>query len=135
MQRSLRAVIFGTFTLRFSSGLTGALLAYYLADLPSHGGQSVEPIVVGLFSAAFFAAELVLSPLFGPLADRWGYHRVMQFGPVFGGVAVVMTGATTNLYLLGSTRLLEGASGAASVPSILGYIAVATAGDEQLRGR
>src|SRR3954469_11255717 len=135
MQRSLRAVIFGTFTLRFSSGLTGALLAYYLADLPSHGGQSVEPIVVGLFSAAFFAAELVLSPIFGPLADRWGYHRVMQFGPIFGAIAVILTGLTANLWLLGLTRVLEGASTAASVPSILGYIAIATAMNEQLRGR
>ncbi len=135
MQRSLMAVLLGTFTLRFSTGLTGGLLAYYLADLPKHGGQPVEPIVVGLYSAAFFAAELVLSPLFGPLADRLGYHRVMQFGPFFGGVAVILTGLTTNVWLLGSTRVLEGASTAASVPSILGYIAMATAHDEQLRGR
>ncbi len=135
MQRSLLAVLLGTFTLRFSTGLTGALLAYYLADLPAHGGATVEPIVMGAFSAAFFAAELVLSPIFGPLADRLGYHRVMQFGPIFGGVAVVLTGLTANLWLLGGTRLLEGASTAASVPSILGYIAIATAMDERLRGR
>lgn len=135
MHRSLNAVLLGTFTLRFSTGLTGALLAYYLADLPSHGGAEVDPIVVGLFSAAFFAAELVLSPLFGPLSDRWGYHRVMQFGPLFGLVAVILTGLTTNLVLLGFTRVLEGASTAASVPSILGYIAIATAFDESLRGK
>ena len=141
MNRSLNAVLLGTFTLRFSTGLTGALLAYYLADLPDHGGPEVEPIVVGLFSAAFFAAELVLSPVFGPLADRWGYHRVMQFGPLFGGIAVVLTGLpaewfpTAYLVLLGLTRVLEGASTAASVPSILGYIAIATAFDEQVRGK
>ena len=135
MHRSLNAVLLGTFTLRFSTGLTGALLAYYLADLPRHGGPEVDPIVVGLFSAAFFIAELVLSPLFGPLSDRWGYHRVMQFGPLFGLGAVVLTGITTNLVLLGFTRVLEGASTAASVPSILGYIAIATAWDENLRGK
>ena len=139
MGRSLNAVLLGTFTLRFSTGLTGALLAYYLADL-----AGVDPIVVGLFSAAFFAAELVLSPVFGPLSDRWGYHRVMQFGPLFGLVAVVLTGftpsvlvlgLTTGLILLGFTRVLEGASTAASVPSILGFIAIATSYDELLRGR
>jgi DHA1 family multidrug resistance protein-like MFS transporter len=135
MQRSLRFVLLGTFTLRFSTGLTGALLAYYLADLPKHGGVPVEPIVVGLFSASFFAAELVLSPFFGPLADRWGYHRVMQFGPIFGGVAVILTGLTPLLWLIGFTRVLEGASTAASVPSILGYVAIATAMNEELRGR
>ena len=47
----------------------------------------------------------------------------MQFGPIFGGIAVVLTWPTTNLFVLGGTRLLEGASTAASVPSILGFIA------------
>jgi len=35
MDRSLRAVLAGTFTLRFSTGLTGAMLAIYLASSPS----------------------------------------------------------------------------------------------------
>ena len=37
-----------------------------------------------------------------------------------------------SLPLLGLTRLLEGASTAASVPSVLGYVAVVTSGDEAL---
>jgi MFS family permease len=135
VHRSILAVLFGTFTLRFSTGLTGTLLFYYLADLPSHGGPDVSAFVVGLMTAAYFVAELVLSPIFGVFSDRLGSHRVMQWGPVFGGVAVILTGLTTNLPLLGVTRLLEGAAGAASIPSILGYIAHATSGDELLRGR
>ncbi len=43
----------------------------------------------GLYAALFYLAELVLSPFFGILSDRWGHHRVMTFGPVFGAVAVV----------------------------------------------
>jgi DHA1 family multidrug resistance protein-like MFS transporter len=135
MDRSLYAVLLGTFTLRFSTGLTGALLAYYLADLPAQGGPRVDPIVIGVYAATFFAAELLLSPPFGLLSDRLGHHRVMQIGPVFGAVAVLLTWATTNLVLLGLTRFLEGASTAASVPSILGFIAMVTARDELLRGR
>ena len=135
VERSLLAVILGTFTLRFSTGLTGALLGYYLADLPKHGGEAVSPLVVGVFSALFYAAELVFSPFFGVLSDRQGYRRVMQIGPLFGAIAVVLTGLTTNLPVLGVTRLLEGASTAASVPAILGFLALATAYDEALRGR
>jgi MFS family permease len=59
----------------------------------------------------------------------------MLFGPAFGAVAVILTGLTTNLVILGGTRILEGASTAASVPSILGYIALVTAGNEVLRGK
>lgn len=150
VNRSLVAVLAGTFTLRFSTGLTGALLVYYLAGLrrvdgavvhvpnvpgvPPPGVEAVNAVVLALFTAAFFATELVLSPLFGLLSDRLGHHRVMEVGPIFGAVAVVLTGLSTNLYVLGGTRLLEGASTAASVPSILGYIAMATARDEGLRG-
>ena len=129
------AVLAGTFTLRFSTGLTGAMLAVYLATLPQHGGPEVDPIVVGIFSATFFLAELVLSPIFGVMSDRLGHHRVMLFGPAFGAIAVILTGLTTNLVVLGGTRLLEGASTAASIPSILGFIAIVTAFDEGLRGK
>jgi MFS family permease len=69
------------------------------------------------------------------LSDRIGSRSVMQYGPIFGAVAVVMTALTTDLFLLGITRWLEGAAAAASIPSILGFIAVATSQDEGLRGR
>lgn len=129
------AVLGGTFTLRFSTGLTGAMLAVYLAKLPEHGGPVVAATTLAVLHAAFYLSELVLSPVFGILSDRLGHHRVMLFGPAFGAVAVVLTGLTTNLGILGGTRILEGASTAASVPSILGYIALVTAGNELLRGK
>ena len=135
MHRSIRAVLFGTFTLRFSTGLTGGLFAYYAAQLPAHGGVEMSAFVLGLMTATYFVAELVLSPGFGVLSDRLGAHRVMQWGPVFGAIAVVLTAATTNLFLLGVTRFVEGAAAGASVPSILGYIAIATSRDVPLRGR
>ncbi len=136
MRRSLNAVLIGTFTLRFSTGLTGALLVYYLADLEGFGaGAEVTAFQVGILTAAFFLAELILSPIFGMLSDRIGSRPVMQLGPIFGAVAVVMTAVTTDLFLLGTTRLLEGAAAAASIPSILGYIALATSHDEGLRGK
>ena len=146
MDRSLWAVLAGTFTLRFSTGLTGAMLTFYLAELPRHqgvldqllglgGGVAVGALAFALIHASFYASELVLSPLFGVLSDRLGHWRVMQFGPFFGFVAVVVTWATTNLPLIVGTRLLEGSATASSIPSILGFIAVATAADEGLRGR
>src|SRR5688572_2015047 len=153
MNSSIRNVLIGTFTLRFSTGLTGAMLVYFIADFQQHGGTEISAVVVGLFTALFFAAELVLSPPFGLLSDRQGFHRVMQYGPVFGAVAVVITGLVPlflvgdvgpisaaallaiALVVIGLTRVLEGASTAASVPSILGFLAYATANNEELRGK
>ena len=135
MARPLLAVIFGTFTLRLATGITGSMLIYYYAVFPQYGGQPVTAFEVGVMGALFYASELVLSPLFGILSDRIGHRRVMLMGPAFGGIAVVITAFTVSLPVIGLTRLLEGASTAASVPSILGFIAFATAADELLRGR
>ncbi|MDP9467888.1 MAG: MFS transporter [Chloroflexota bacterium] len=135
MNRSIQAVLFGTFTLRFSTGLTGGLFAYYAAQLPAHGGPEMGAFLLGLMTATYFVAELILSPGFGILSDRLGAHRVMQWGPVFGAFAVILTAATTDLFLLGVTRFVEGAAAGASIPSILGYIAIATSRDVPLRGR
>jgi len=129
------AVIAGTFTLRFSTGVTGAMLIYYYAAFPAHGAPAVQPWEVGVLGALFYATELLGSPLFGILSDRVGHRRIMQLGPAFGAVAVIITALTTSLPVIGGTRLLEGASTAASVPSILGFIAFATASDELKRGR
>ena len=135
MGRPLLAVILGTFTLRLSTGLTGGALVYYLNDLERYGGPHADAITIATFAALFYASELVGSPIFGVLSDRLGHRRVMLIGPAFGAIAVAITAFTTNLAVIGGTRILEGASTAASVPSILGFIAFATAGDEALRGQ
>jgi MFS family permease len=135
VNRSIQAVLFGTFTLRFSTGLTGGLFSYYAAQKAAEGGPEMSSFLLGLMLATYYVAELILSPGFGVLSDRLGAHRVMQWGPVFGAIAVVLTAATTNLPLLGLTRFIEGAAAGASIPSILGYIAIATTRDVPLRGR
>ena len=135
MTGSIAAVLLGNFTLRFSTGLTGTLLLYYLADLPTFGGVEVSALTAGVLGALYFAAELILSPFFGILADRFGTHRLMQPGPIMGGIAVIATALTTSVPLLAGTRFLEGAAAAASVPAALGYIAIATSSSQALRGR
>jgi len=134
---SITAVLLGNFTLRFSTGLTGALLLFYLTDLPKFDPDvvAVSAFTAGVLGALYFAAELILSPFFGMAADRFGTHRLMQPGPIMGGVAVIATALTTSVPLLAGLRFMEGAAAAASVPAALGYIAIATSRSQALRGR
>jgi len=113
------------------------MLASYLTVFHKYHPEAgeVSALTVGLLAATFYLAELVLSPIFGVLSDRLGHHRVMLWGPIFGGVAVVLTALSGSILIIGGTRWLEGGSTAASVPSILGYIAIVTSGNEALRGR
>ncbi len=127
--RSLIAALVAIFILRTASGAMGVLVSLYLKSL------GVSGTVAGLFSAAFYAVELVASPVFGAWSDRYGRKWFMMLGPIFGGIAVVVTALTANIPLLLFTRLLEGLSAASSVPSALSYISDASDRSVRLRGR
>ena len=133
MSRSIVSMLAATFVLRVSTSITAGLLVFFVNDLTrgSGGGQGSIAILHG----GFYATELTGAIAFGILADRYGRKVIMLLGPLFGSVAVLMTGMTTMMPVLFVTRLLEGSSTAASIPSTLGFIAAETADDEALRGR
>jgi MFS family permease len=126
-------MLLGTFVLRVSTAVTGFMLVYLVDSVTRYHGNG--PGVVAALTGGFYATELTGAIVFGVLADRYGRKVIMLLGPIFGGIAVFMTGLTTHLPILFVTRLLEGSSTAASIPSTLGFIAAETAHDEKLRGR
>ncbi len=133
MNRSIVSMLLGTFALRVSTAVTGGLLVNLVDDL-THG-TGMGPTANGFLTGGFYATELSGAIVFGILADRYGRKIIMVLGPIFGGVAVFLTGLTTFMPVLFLTRLLEGSSTAASIPSTLGFVAAETSHDEKLRGR
>lgn len=127
--RSLIAALIAIFVLRTASGAMGVLVSLYLRAL------GVSGTVAGLFSAAFYAVELLAAPVFGAWSDRYGRKWFMMLGPIFGGIAVLITAFTSNIPILLFTRLLEGLSAGSSVPSTLSYISDASDRSVRLRGR
>jgi len=135
MTGSMRSLLLGTLTLRTATGTTGALLIVWNKHLHSTGVVSITPVDLATITLAFYVTELIGSPIFGIIADRVGRKPVMLLGPLFGLAAVLLTPFAATIPLLICTRLLEGSSTAASVPSILSYVAANTSHDEKLRGR
>ncbi|MEY4388583.1 MAG: hypothetical protein RLZZ432_302 [Chloroflexota bacterium] len=135
MTASMRSLLLGTLVLRTATGTTGALLIVWNQHLHETGVVSISPVDLATITLAFYVTELLGSPIFGIVADRIGRKPVMLLGPLFGLAAVVMTPFAATIPLLVGTRLLEGASTAASVPSILSYVAAGTSHDAKLRGR
>jgi len=133
MNRSVVSMLLATFVLRVSTAVTGVMLVFLIDDMTRNRGTG--PGAISLLTGGFYATELTGAIVFGVLADRYGRKVIMLLGPVFGGIAVFMTGMTTHMPVLFVTRLLEGSSTAASIPSTLGFIAAETADDERLRGR
>jgi MFS family permease len=133
MNRSIASMLLGTFVLRVSTAITGGMLINLVHELTV--GRGTGPAANALLTGGFYTTELTGAIVFGVLADRYGRKVIMLLGPFFGAVAVFMTGLTTHMPVLFVTRLLEGGSTAASIPSTLGFIAAETAEDEKLRGR
>jgi MFS family permease len=133
MNRSIVSMLVATFVLRVSTAVTGGMLVYFVDTLTKNNGTG--PGAISVLTGGFYTTELTGAIVFGVLADRYGRKVIMLLGPIFGSIAVFMTGLTTMMPVLFVTRLLEGSSTAASVPSTLGFIAAETADDEKLRGR
>ena len=107
-------------------GLTGALLIFLLADFPEYGGTGGGGLHHRRLHGALLRCGAGALSAVRPALGSGRHHRVMQIGPVFGLVAVVLTAFTAeiqlgarrhrlpvlvgSLPLLGLTRLLEGAS-------------------------
>ena len=133
MNRSIVSMLLATFMLRVSTAITGGMLVFLVDEFTRRRGTG--PGAISLLTGGFYATELTGAIVFGVLADRYGRKVIMLLGPLFGAVAVFLTGLTIHMPVLFVTRLLEGGSTAASIPSTLGFIAAETAHDEKLRGR
>ena len=137
----LKVVIASSFVLRLAGALTASLLGAHLRQTLNAG-----PDLIGILSALFYVTELTLSPVFGALSDLRGRRIILVLGPLLGVIALPIYPISSlasisilSVAILAFARLLEGVSTAAKVPSALGYLADATAGEGKaraaLRGR
>jgi MFS family permease len=137
----LRVVIASSFVLRIAGAATAIMLAAFLRQ-----DFNAQADLIGILAALFYVTELTLAPVFGAISDLRGRRMILVLGPLMGVIALpiypISALAATSLMgvlILASARLLEGMSTAAKVPSALGYLADATAGEGRkraaLRGR
>lgn len=134
LPRSLRFALAGNFILRVAGPTTSLLLTLYLADI-NEREYPIGAFAVGALTAAFYLTELLGAPFFGALGDRRGRRGLLLAGPLIAAAALGLTALTTVLAVLLVTRLMEGVSTAATVPTILGQLSEETADDAVLRGR
>ena len=132
--RSLLAVLLGSLILRVASQTMGQMVQYYLAHIDRTYFR-ISYTQRGFITASFFITELAGSLVLGALSDRYGRKLFIVLGPVLGAVAVQITSMTVAIWLLVSTRLLEGLSTASAIPATLGYISEVTSGRPRLRAK
>ncbi|MCE7981183.1 MAG: MFS transporter [Caldilinea sp. CFX5] len=76
----------------------------------------------------------VFSPLFGSLADRWGYRRIMRLELLIGIAGLVLIGSSVEPWMTVAGMLLLGLGFYAFVPTLRAYLAEQLPYNRRARG-
>lgn len=76
----------------------------------------------------------VFAPLFGSLADRWGYRRTMRLELLIGIAGLLLIGSSTHLWTAVAGMLLMGLGFYAFVPTLRAYLAEQLPYNRRARG-
>lgn len=76
----------------------------------------------------------LLSPLFGALADRYGFRLIMRLGLALGGVGALLVGVSSSVSLATVGMILWGIGVASFVPNLQAYISARLPYSQRARG-
>jgi multidrug resistance protein len=81
------------------------LLPFYAQKL------SATPEMVGWLIASYSVTQLVVSPIWGRVSDRYGRRPALLIGLIASALAFVVFGLATSLWVLFLSRIVQGAGG------------------------
>ncbi|MCH7605001.1 MFS transporter [Patescibacteria group bacterium] len=90
-------------------------------------------ISIGLLAASFALAQLLFSPLWGMLSDKYGRKPIMAVGLLGTAVSFLLFGLAASLPMLFVSRFLQGVFSSASIPAARAYIADITSKEERVK--
>lgn len=91
--------------------------------LPFYGDRfGASGVEIGLLVAVYSAAQLLFSPLWGRLSDRFGRRPILIIGLVGSAVSYLIFGYARSLLVLFISRIMAGVGGA-NIPVAQAYIA------------
>jgi multidrug resistance protein len=81
------------------------LIPYYALRLHA------SPFVIGILTASFSVAQLIMAPLWGRFSDRHGRRPALLIGLVAAAIAYMVFGLADSVWLLLVSRVVQGAGG------------------------
>ncbi|SOB91986.1 DHA1 family multidrug resistance protein-like MFS transporter [Ureibacillus xyleni] len=121
--------------LMFNMFITMGGIGIIIPVLPSYleifgvGGQ-----VLGFLTAIFALAQFLFSPISGDLSDRYGRKVFIVGGLIIYGIAQILFGLASEVWLLFLARFLSGFGAAFIMPPVMAYVADITTVEERGKG-
>ncbi len=96
-------------------------------------GMGMDIVALGKLLGARNAVGIT-APIFGALADRFGYRRILQAELIISGAGMLLIGAGKSPLALTLGMLITGVGTAAFVPSLQAYLSARLPYDRRARG-
>jgi len=103
--RRLSVLIATSFVDMIGFAMILPLLPFYATRM------NASPAVIGLIIASFSASQLLASPIWGRVSDRFGRRPVLIIGLAASALAYVVFGFAREVWLLFLSRVIQGAGG------------------------
>jgi DHA1 family multidrug resistance protein-like MFS transporter len=106
-------------------GIVIPILPFYIDAFGASGSS------LGLLMATFAVMQFVCAPIWGELSDRYGRKPILILGVVGNGLAHLLFGLSTQLWMLFAARIMAGILSSATMPTAMAYISDSTSDDER----
>ncbi|QDY83649.1 MFS transporter [Paenibacillus polymyxa] len=128
MKRILAILMINIFIVMVGVGLITPILPELIIEFGASGRA------IGLLVAAYGITQFLLSPMTGQLSDRYGRKVFIVVGVIVFAVAKFMFAVGDELWMLYTSRLLEGVAAALIIPPMMAYVADITTTEERAKG-
>lgn len=125
-RRAVTVLFLTMFIVMVGFGVIMPILPFYAENM---GATATH---LGLLFASYSIVQFFFSPVWGQMSDRVGRKPMILVGLLGFGLSFLLFGLATSLWMLFAARILGGILSAATLPTVMAYIADTT--DTKARG-
>jgi MFS transporter, DHA1 family, multidrug resistance protein len=125
-RRAMTILFMTMFIVMVGFGVIMPILPFYAEKL---GATATH---LGLLFASYSVVQFFFAPIWGEMSDRVGRKPMILLGLAGFGISFILFGLANSLWMLFAARILGGALSAATLPTVMAYIADTT--DTKSRG-
>ncbi|KAA3657726.1 MAG: MFS transporter [Chloroflexi bacterium] len=106
-------------------GIVIPIMPFYIELFDAQGTE------LGLLMATYAVMQFLFAPVWGNLSDRYGRKPILLIGVFGNGVAMILFGLSTQLWMLFASRALAGFLSSATLPTAMAYVSDSTSEEDR----